>query len=228
MIIVFPKQIVRYLFTIAVVLDGLSFLVQLPRYALGYALPQKIVDFFNIGGEYNPQAWYSSLLLVLCSLLLLLIAAEERRLFSNTTGYWYGLSFVFFYLASDEMLLLHERASELLSPHIHAVGIFRYAWVVIAIPICLILGVVFLKFLLNLPQRIRTLFFVSAGLYLGGALILEMIEGAVASLYGEGSIFDFLLVAIEEFLEKLGTILFIYALLTHIRLSIKSIQIEIR
>lgn len=139
-ITLFPKQIARYLLGVALIFDALSFFTQLPQYAFGYALPQKLVEFFHVGGEYNPQAWYSSLLLVLSSLLLFLISLGEQERISDQAGYWRGLSLIFFYLAMDEMLLLHERAGEWLSTHIQTAGIFRYAWVIVAIPFCLLMG----------------------------------------------------------------------------------------
>jgi hypothetical protein len=126
----------------------------------------------------------------------------------------------------DEMLLFHERVGEWLGHVVHANGIFRYTWVILAIPICFAFGIVFLRFLFSLPQKIRQLFIVSASVYIGSALILELAEGYLASIYGERSLFDFLLVAIEELLEKLGVILFIYALLLHLESQIKEIHFK--
>lgn len=216
MIAISPKRVAKYLVSVALVFDALSFLVQLPQYLLGYSLPQKIVEFFNVGGEYNPQAWYSSLLLALCALLLWLISLSEEEQFARQTRYWQALSFIFIYLALDEMLLFHERVGELLGQHIHTSGIFRYAWVVLAIPLCLAIGIIFLRFILLLPKKIRRLFLISGGLYIGSALLLELIEGYAASIYGEKSLADFLLVAIEELVEKLSLILFIYTLLHYL------------
>jgi hypothetical protein len=227
-ITLFPKQITRYLLGVALIFDALSFFTQLPEYAFGYALPQKVVEFFHVGGEYNPQAWYSSLLLVLSSLLLFLISLGEQERISNQAGYWRGLSLIFFYLAMDEMLLLHERAGEWLSTHIQTAGVFRYTWVIVAIPICFLIGAIYIRFLVRLPQRIRRLFIAAGSIYVGGALGLELISGIVASIYGEKTVFDFMVVAIEEFLEKFGVIFFIYALLLYIALYIKSIQVEVR
>lgn len=72
------------------------------------------------------------------------------------------------------------------------------------------------------------MFIASGCIYVGGALGFELISGFVASIYGEKTVFDFALVAIEEFLEKLGVIFFIYALLLYIALYIKSIHVEVR
>jgi hypothetical protein len=225
-ITLFPRQIARYLLGVALIFDALSFLTQFPEYAFGYALPQKVVEFFHVGGEYNPQAWYSSLLLVLCALLLFLISLADQERMSNQVGYWRGLSFIFFYLAMDEMLLLHERGGEWLSTYIQMTGIFRYTWVMVAIPICLLIGAVYIRFLFRLPQRIRRLFIASACIYVGGALGFELVSGFVASIHGEKTVYDFLLVAIEEFLEKFGVIFFIYALLLYMALYIKAIHVR--
>ncbi len=184
------------------------------------------MGFFNVGGEDNPQAWYSSLLLALCSLLLYLVSVNRQRHFISQIRCWRTLSFAFLYLSIDEMLLFHERVGEWLSHFVHTNGIFRYTWVILAIPICFAFGIVFLRFLFSLPQKICQLFIVSAGVYIGSALILELAEGYLASIYGERSLFDFLLVAIEVLLEKLGVILFIYALLLHLESQVKEIHFK--
>jgi hypothetical protein len=78
------------------------------------------------------------------------------------------------------------------------------------------LGFLFLKFLKNLPAKVRIGFILSAVVYLGGALGMELVGGSYASKYGLDNFNFNLLSTIEESLEMLGASLFIRTLLTYI------------
>ena len=78
-------------------------------------------------------------------------------------------------------------------------------------------GFIYIRFLMRLDARIRYLFFISAGLYVTGAVVIESIGAAVWN----GTLESFPLgqtwprmILYEELLEMIGTILLIH---THLR-----------
>lgn len=91
--------------------------------------------------------------------------------------------------------------------------------------------VAYLRFFFHLPTRQRLLFFVAGALYVGGALILEMLSAFYVDLYGgQNNMTGLQIVAIhaittaEETFEMLGVIVLIYALLTYLRSRLKDVS----
>ena len=84
----------------------------------------------------------------------------------------------------------------------------------------LILLIVFMfKFISNLPKRTLILFILSGLTYVIGVIGIEMISSNIASDLMEHSVYNLtysILYTIEESLEMLGIIIFIYTLLNYI------------
>jgi hypothetical protein len=73
------------------------------------------------------------------------------------------------------------------------------------------------RFLLHLPPRTRTLFLVAGGLYVGGALGMEMVAGVLAGIPGWGTEGNLrYAVPVEELCEMLGVVMFIHVLLSYL------------
>ena len=75
---------------------------------------------------------------------------------------------------------------------------------------------VYLRFVWKLPKEARNRFIVAGALYLAGALGVEMYGAREAELHGTATITYSVLYMIEELLEMLGVVLFVYALLCHL------------
>ncbi|MGH3090646.1 MAG: hypothetical protein ACRDSJ_25485, partial [Rubrobacteraceae bacterium] len=148
---------------------------------------------------------------------------------------WGLLSVIFVYLSSDEMLRLHERMSGgLLQPALEVLGyepsgIFRYPWIIVYVPLTLVFVLAYLRFWLDLPSKIRTLFFVSGSLFVWGAVGAEMINGLLHDLYGQGGLLYAAMTHLEEFLEMIGIVVFVYALLSYIgaHLNVNEMRISV-
>jgi predicted permease len=105
--------------------------------------------------------------------------------------------------------------------------IFYFTWLVPACIAVALIGLLFIKFLIDLPAKARWGFLLAAAFYLGGAMGFEMISGELASYIGIHN-FDFdVLSTIEETLEMSGAILFIYALLSYISDHYRSILFKL-
>ena len=169
-----------------------------------------------LDGEANIPAWFSAALLLLAAFLLAAIASAERRV-GGQAALWSLLAGIFVLLSLDEVAQLHELSIRPLRDHFHATGLLYFTWIVPAGVAATAAAVGYSGFLASLPRRSRSLFLLSGAIYVGGALFVEAISGRQASLHGEHTVAYHLIVTVEELLEMSGVVLFIYALLDHIR-----------
>lgn len=70
---------------------------------------------------------------------------------------------------------------------------------------------------MDLSKRHRILFMGAGMVYVMGAICVESLSGLACDLYGTSSKIYGIIVTVEEFLEMLGIIIFIYALLHILR-----------
>jgi hypothetical protein len=137
------------------------------------------------------------------------------------------MAIIFVLLSLDEAGRIHELSVSIFRLAFDTHGLLYYAWVIPAVIALLILSVVYLRFVLDLPRKTRTVFLIAAVLYVGGALGLEMFEGNLNEM---GRYMDptyVILVTIEESLELSGVTVLIYGLLSYIRHQDGQIEIAI-
>ncbi len=175
-------------------------------------------------GEKNFPAYYSSLAILLASLLLFIIALTKKDGRKNYF-YWLGLSFVFLYLSFDELFRIHERLTPLAKEFFPASDLIGW-WVPVGI-ILLPLSLIYLRFIFNLPKRTRNLFVVSGLIFILGAVGFEILGGKALDANGRDITYA-VLYTIEELLEMLGIVIFIYALVDYMGEYIKSFTIAIK
>ncbi len=85
----------------------------------------------------------------------------------------------------------------------------------------MVVGLAYSKFVWELPKDTRLRFITAGVIFLVGALGIEMLGAREADLHGYSTVTYCLLFTVEEMLEMLGIILFIYALLTHLAAQTK-------
>ena len=73
------------------------------------------------------------------------------------------------------------------------------------------------EFSQHLPHQSRKHFFLAAFLYIGGALIMEMIGSYIAEAQGQQNLLYAMTATSEEVMEMAGAIVFIYGLLCYLR-----------
>ena len=86
--------------------------------------------------------------------------------------------------------------------------------------------IAYLRFLMHLSLPIRNLFIAAGLIYVGGAIGLEAIGGRHFDLYGKDAVYQ-VYTTVEELLEMTGIVVFIYALLEHIRIEFPELTIKI-
>ena len=130
---------------------------------------------------------------------------------------WQLLSSIFFWLAIDEVLSIHEI---LIIPEISEAfnlpWFLHSMWVIPGAIFVVWLGKRYSNFVRHLPADSKRQFILAACTYVGGALIMEMIGSHFAESIGQQHITYALIATAEELLEMIGIILFIYALLYYL------------
>lgn len=193
--------------------------------------PAGFIYLFNTGQEATFPTAFSYGVMLLCALLLWLIAAGRRRDGARYVRHWQGLAVVFVLLSIDEAVSLHEQLMQpsralLTKLSIEADGLLYFAWIVPVGVLLLLLTAVYIPFLRHLPRRTLILFIVSAALFVGGAIGMELPGGYVTSRLGDSAGIKLALETVEELLELLGIALFAYALLDYLCLYVRSLGVR--
>jgi len=211
-----PRKVAFALCSIVALLAAADIAVLSADYFTGYSsvVIHKLVKLFDLGLEVNVPAYFSVALLFSAALLVGFITLITKKQKGPHLIEWAILTFGFLFMGFDEMASAHERLIEptraLLG--IENPGLLYFAWVVPAIILVSAIGAGFVKFLVDLPTRTRKAFMIAGSMFLGGAVGLELFEGACTV----GSLAYNTLVVFEESLEMTGVIVFIWALLNYI------------
>lgn len=213
-----PGAVLRVLAAIAL-LFGTLHLAGMPVYVEGMkaadGIHVRVARALMLHTESAIPTWFAVVLLAFNILLLVLIATAVRQARTGSPFPWLALAAVIAFLSMDEMLGLHERAGALLGRHFIARGALTFPWVVAGAIFAAAVALAFSGFLLRLPRRTARLFLISGGIYVGGALGIEVIEGATVAAIGFGGLY-YLEVLVEEVMEMLGQAIFAFALLDHL------------
>lgn len=212
------KKIITTFLIVVVIFVFLHLIVIALLYDQPDATSTKILRLFHLDEEANFPTFYSSLLFVISSILLLFIARLKYNLGTNYR-YWIVLSLIFLFLAADEIVQLHEKFSNIIYQKFHIGGIFRFSWWIVYALLMIILSVIYLKFFIHLPKRIQKIFLLAALIFISGSILLEIIGTYIYSIDNYIKTFTFYVISsIEETLEMIGLVIFIYGLLKYIGL----------
>ena len=211
-----PRRVVRLCGVAIAMLCAAHLLMQWFRLNTGHEYVFGFVRLFNLDGEGNAPAWFSSLLLIACAAVLWIITAGVRRRRQPFVAHWGALAAGFTFMSLDETAGIHDAVvGQAIEDRFHPPGYALY----FAVPGAVITFAVLLAYLLflrHLPHRFRVLFVVAGMLYVGGAVGMESVGGAVGGTYGWNSWALHLCVFAEETLEMVGVALFLYALLEYV------------
>ena len=211
------KKVFIWLLAILAILLALHIVGQYLWHIVGWTHLSIYVDRFNMNEEISAPTWFATILLLASSVLLWMTGTAEALTKQASAKYWKSLAIIFLFLSIDESASIHEVLSDPMRAILNIqAGALYYAWVVPAVFLLVLLAVVFFKFWLDLPVRTRWLIFIAGGLYVGGAVGVEILGAYYATTLGGYDFGYYLLVAVEEGLEKLGAIIFIYALMAYL------------
>ncbi len=176
-----------------------------------------LLRLFDVSGESNIPEWYSVITLGFSSVLLLVIGLLKKGEHDRFTPYWLFMSFVFFFLSLDEGACIHEGVSSFMSTHAKTSGALSYGWVIPWGIFTLAFAFFYIRFLLALPRKTAVLMVIAGAIYVGGALGMEFVEGALDQSIGALSMTEVIMRDLEEWGEMGGILLFNYTLLSYLK-----------
>lgn len=195
----------------------------------GFTSPQFVLSALKLDAELAIPPWYSGCLMFLCGLLALILGWRAKATGNRDFLWWIVLGLGLIYMSADETAALHERLMNVVSKHIQTCGLFTFSWLVVGIPAVIVVGLLFVPFLLRQEPRTRWLLILSGGIFLSGAIGCEMLGGLAASTYGTFNTLPYLLAStLEELLEFAGFTLLAVTLLLRLRDDLRGASLVLR
>jgi hypothetical protein len=222
-----PWAVTRWLLLIVTVLVALSIAGQSAKYHFAHPQLKGSVSAFYVDYESNVPTWYSSCALLAAATLLAGIATVKTVGGDRFRRHWWMLAVVFAALSGDEVAGFHELPVDAMRETYGLSGALYYPWVILGAAFLLLIAASAWRMVWSLPRRTRALFFVAAGIFVGGALGVEMLSGIQASRHGEENFLYSMIVTVEELCEMLGVVVFIHALLDYVDREIGTVRVSI-
>lgn len=171
--------------------------------------------WFNVDTERRFGALFGAILILFASGAMLFASFRFLSHKSFAVG-WLFLSCVLLFMACDELFMIHERAGEFFGAEDHFGTAVIPAWVkamaVVVAILCIPMGIFWWK----LPRYLKIRTAVAAGVFLTGAVGVEILGMTHADASGINNFNYALLVALEEGMEMLGMIIAIDAMLLYL------------
>lgn len=186
-------------------------------YEFGFNDLQLVLRKFDLDAENSIPAWFSSTMLASGGLLALTIGMVERQGKGPNWAMWAMLGLIFLGLSMDETAGFHELSGRFLKKRTDWHGPFYYRWVFVGAVFASVVGLAYLRFFLSLEPRTRVRLLIAGGVYIFGALGMEMVGAVREQMTGtRADLVYSLLVSVEEACEMAGAILFVGALLDYL------------
>jgi hypothetical protein len=211
----FPRIIARYLMIGVIFFTIVGVVIQIGKYVFNYQ--DEWLNLFNVDRELNFPTWYSALMIAFCAVLLKIIATGKKQQGDRYTKDWQLLSLIFCWLAIDEIVSIHEiLIIPEVSQALHLPWFLHSAWVIPGMIFVAWFARRYSKFVRHLPAKSRLHFIFAACIYVGGALIMEMIGSYFAESLSQQNIIYALTTSVEECLEMTGIVMLIYSLIYYL------------
>jgi hypothetical protein len=225
-----PKRSALILEICGIVLSLISFFLQLAIYDFDSKKAAWWSPLFSLDIELSVPSLYQVFLFFIIAFLFFLISYLKIVGKEHFRWHWFFVSCIALILAFDEGASIHELAT---MPIRHLMGgnlpgFLRFAWVIPALVVVIVLVFLFWKFFRSLPGRTQILLFISIVAYLSGALGLEMIGSNYAVLNGIKNLTYNIFVTFEETFEMTGLVLANFTLLDYLQNNYPQVAVRIR
>lgn len=220
------RKVITLLTLIVVLLTIASISGQIYKYFIGG--DRYLVSLFNLDAEWNIPTVFQAFTLLLCSGVILIIGVSMREMGDRFSKHWIALAIIFCGMSLDEVIQFHEQTIRPLRSLLGAKGIFYHAWVIPASAFVIIFVLWYLKFLMHLPVNTRWLFVISGTLYCMGVIGLEAIGGSFIASSGQENFGYAMIANVEEVLEMVGMVVFLYALMGYMGSNVGTVEFEFR
>ncbi|MGB7925671.1 MAG: hypothetical protein WCF57_20700 [Pyrinomonadaceae bacterium] len=221
------KKTTLILVVVVLFLTIASLAGQFSKHVLGHDHLRGLVPLFNVNTEGNLPTWYTSFAILLCAVLLFVIARARKSEGDRYSFHWMLLALIFLYISVDEGAGVHDALDFSLPSIGYLNSAPRYIRMLPVAILLLVFGFIYLKFLFYLPARTRLLFIVAGTLYVGGAFGMGFVMERYATRHGWDNMTLEMLAALEEFMEMIGIVIFIYALMSYMETHLKEMRVRI-
>ena len=212
-----------------VVLAFIGVLVVILDHLREEGVPRLILRGFLLDAEANVPTLFAFSLLLFAAALLAAIGAGAFLARERYRFHWALLAALFFLVGYDEAARMHEKLNDPVGAALGgSSGMAHFPWVIPAGGLVAALTLIYLPFVRDLPAPIGRLFVLSAALYVGGALGVEMLGAAHAETHGVYELTYYLITTVEETLEMLGVAVFAYALVRFLGLQQRKVRLSFR
>lgn len=195
--------------------------------SLSYSIMSEPSRVFNVDQEANIPTWFTGGVALYLAMTASMIASVVKSQGQKYSWAWRGISLMGIYIALDELSGIHELAIEPIRDSWEISPWLYQSWVIPAMIIVVLIGIIYARFLWQLPSYAKVYIFLGSLIYLTGAVGVESIGGFVLTTQGLNDWYV-QLAHIEEFLEMMGLILILYACTEYARRELKSMTILLR
>lgn len=155
----------------------LCFITYVFTYLTGYDNLLGLITIFDVGAETSIPTFFSVFNLLIASVLALFVGKSEELGAKRLQHYWIGLSVLLLCMSIDESAGIHERLSNVKS---HFAGDFvpmvdSHGWLLFGAVFVILVGAIFVPFLIALPRRTALLLIVAGVVFVVGAVGLEFV-----------------------------------------------------
>lgn len=207
-----PDRLLRWMLGLSLALTATSVAFAYVYLERGHDL-RGLAPLFLLEEDTAVPTWFAAAQLASAALLMAALGLQARATDRVLARGWLLLAAVFTVLSIDEVATLHEWTGDVLG---EGRGLLYYSWVVVGAAGLAVVGVLSVPLLRRLPRRTRRLVLVAAAVYVGGALLMEMVNGWLDEV-GSSDMRYNLQSAVEETMEMVGASLFVHALADYAR-----------
>lgn len=174
-----------------------------------------IFQMFDVGHEFNLPTFFSGMLFFVLSASALICAMYDKFLQKPKKEWspWILISAILLFLSLDELIQVHEQLTYHTQYILRGVsGFFYFAWVIPYGIMVAFLSFYLIPFFLNLPRYTQNIILLGAGVFILGALGMEMIG---ARFYEIGGVYHpgFIVASsVEEIMEIAGQLIAVFGL----------------
>lgn len=180
---------------------------------------QAFFHLFYLDEESNIPTFYSTVGIGVAAALLFIVAVLNKKIKNSNYKYWIFLGTLFTLLAYDETSSMHENINEIFWEKYPDLPVYLgFGWVIPYFIFLVIIGLFSIRFLKSIPKKTAVLFISSGLIYVTGAMGMEFIGAYLwATKGGQASLLYNFFATIEELLEMLGIVFFMYSILDYIQ-----------
>ncbi len=168
----------------------------------------------SLNHEANLLSWFDGVALFSCGVLLTLLAVLAKSARDPLYKDWRLLAVMLMFISMDEVGTVHQILLDPLRKMSGTTGVFELGWLGLSLLIFIGIGARFYPFLKCVPPSTRAEFIVAIVVYSFGALGMGLTGVAYDQMPGAHGAYA-LLTLFDQFMQMLGALLFLRALLHH-------------